>query len=248
MAEPRARGYGHCMRNKPVSPVSPRWVTLVGLVLLVAVAGAAFVDYEIVRADADAARIEAATVRAGCLYGTRAASPAERRQRHARCDRLPGPLREAARVERRWERRAPWYGFAAGAILLATTVMFVQSRRRHVASASLDSAETRRWRVATLAVRSAVGIVLWGALVYLVVDRWTSLVGATGGSTHDCHYPENDCGVLGEFAEAHPLILLLLVVAVAALPAAAISSMLGRFFASLGDPGRRQAGPPVPQH
>jgi type IV secretory pathway VirB3-like protein len=216
------------------------WLPLVGLVLLFAIAAVAFVDYEMIRADADAARIEAANARSTCLYGSPAFrppafSPAERRQRHERCDRLPGPLREADRVERRWDRRGPWYGFAAAAILLPTAAMFVRSKRRRATSPTRDPALSRPWRTATIAVRLAVGIMVWAALVYLVVDRWDQLVEATGGSTHDCHYPENDCGVLGEFAEAHPLILLSLVVAAAAIPAAAIVWFLGRLLRSLDD-------------
>jgi hypothetical protein len=213
-------------------------MTLVGLVMLVAVAAIAFVDYEMIRADADAAQANAANARVSCLYGSPAFrppafNPAERKRQHERCDRLPGPLREADRVERRWDRRGPWYGFAAAAILLPTAVMFVRSRRRRATSATLDSALSRPWRIATIAVRLAVGMMTWAVLVYLVVDRWDQLVEATGGSTHDCHYPENDCGVLGEFAAAHPLILLLLVLAATAIPAAAVTWLLGRLFRSL---------------
>jgi hypothetical protein len=212
--------------------MAPRWMTLVGLVMLVAVAAVAFVDYEIIRADADAAQANAANARVSCLYGSPAFTIAERKRRHARCDRLPGPLHERDGVERRWDRRGPWYGFAAGAILLPTAVMFVQSRRRRATSATLDPALSR-WRVATIAVRFAVGIMIWAALFYLVVDRWDEFVEATGGSTHDCHYAGNDCGVLGEFTAAHPLILLLLMLAGAAIPAAAVTWLLGRLFRSL---------------
>jgi hypothetical protein len=208
-------------------------MTLVGLVMLVAVAAVAFVDYEMIRADADAAQANAANARVNCLYGSPACTIAERRRRHERCDRLPGPLREATRVERRWDRRGPWYGFAAGAISLPTAVMFVQSRRRRATSPTRDPALSRAWRIATIAVRFAVGIMVWAALLYLVVDRWDEFVEATGGSTHDCHYPENDCGVLGEFAAAHPLILLLLVLAATGIPAAAVTWLLGRLFRSL---------------
>ena len=218
--------------------MSPRWVTLVGLVMLVVVAAVAFVDYEMIRADADAARADAGNARVRCLHGSPALrppafSPTERKRRHERCERLPGPLREASRVERRWERRGPWYAFAAAAIVLPTAVMFVQSRRRRATSATLGAALSRRWRIATIAVGLAVGIMIWSALVYLVVDRWDEFVEATGGSTHDCHYAGNDCGVLGEFAEAHPLILLSLIVAAAAIPAAAISWSFSRLFRSL---------------
>jgi hypothetical protein len=218
--------------------MSPRWVTLVGLVMLVGIAAVAFVDYELIRADADAAQASAANARVSCLYGSRAFSPpafdpAERKQRHALCARLPGPLREAERVERRWDRHGPWYGFAAAAIFLPTAVTFVQSRRRRATSATLDPALSRRWRIATIAARSAIGIMIWAALVYLVVDRWEQLVEATGGSTHDCHYAGSDCGVLGEFTEAHPLILLSLIVAAAAIPAAAIIWSFSRVFRSL---------------
>jgi type IV secretory pathway VirB3-like protein len=214
------------------------WVALVGLVVLVGIAAVAFVDYELIRADADAAQANAFNARVSCLYGSPAFrppafSPAERKRRHARCERLPGPLREADRVERRWDQRGPWYGFAAAAIFLPTAVMFVQSRRRRASSAMLDPALSRPWRIATIAVRFAVGIMIWAALVYLVVDRWDQLVEATGGSTHDCHYPENDCGVLGEFTAAHPLILLLLMLAGAGIPAAAVTRLLGRLFRSL---------------
>ena len=226
----------------------PRWMTLVGVVMLVGVAAGAFVDYELIRADAAAARDEAGTARLSCLYGKRPITLAERKRRHARCDRLPEPRREAGRVERRWDRRGPRYGVAAGAILLATAAMFVQSRRRRAAVATLEPAPSRPWRIATIAVRFAVGVVLWAALVYLVVDRWDQVVEATGGSTHDCHYVESDCGALGEFTEAHPLILLSLIVAAAAIPAAATVWLLARFFDSLRDPGGRQAGPAVPQH
>ena len=226
--------------------MSPRWVALVGLVMLVGIAAVAFVDYEMIRADAGDARIEAASARASCLYGSRASSTAERKRRHERCQRLPGPLREADRVESRWDRRGRWYGFAAAATLLPTAVMFVRSRR-HATSARLDPALSRPWRIATIAVRLAVGIMTWAALVYLVVDRWDELVEATGGSTHDCHYPENDCGVLGEFAEAHPLIVLSLIVAAAAIPAAAIVWSFNRLLRSLDrQPESRAAlGPPA---
>jgi hypothetical protein len=218
--------------------MSPRWVTLVGLVMLVVVAAVAFVDYEMIRADADAARTDAGNARVRCLHvrpalSPPAFSPAERKRRHERCERLPGPLREASRVERRWDRRGPWYGFAAAAIVLPTAVMFVQSRRRRAASPTRDPALSRPWRIATIAVGLAVGIIIWSALVYLVVDRWDEFVEATGGSTHDCHYAGNDCGVLGEFAEAHPLILLSLIVAAAAIPAAAIIWSFSRVFRSL---------------
>src|SRR5688572_10553835 len=143
-----------------------RWMTLVGVVMLFAVGGVAFVDYEMIRADADAAQANAANARVSCLYGIPAFrppafSPAERKRQHGRCDRLPGPLREADRVERRWDRRGPWYGFAAAAILLPTGVMFVQSRRRRATSATLDPALSRPWRTATIAVRLAVGFMIW---------------------------------------------------------------------------------------
>jgi hypothetical protein len=210
-----------------------RWMTLVGLVMLVAVAGVAFVDYELIRADADAARADAFNARVRCLYGSPAFTIAERKRRHERCDRLPGPVREADRVERRWDRRGPWYGFVAAAIFLPTAAMFVESKRRRATSPTRDPALSHPWRTATIAVRLAVGIMTWAALVYLVVDRWDQLVEATGGSTHDCHYAGNDCGVLGEFTEAHPLILLLLMLAGAAIPAAAVTWLLGRLFRSL---------------
>ena len=227
--------------------ISPRWVALVGLVMLVVIAAVAFVDYEMIRGDADAARASAANARVSCLHGTRALTAAERRQRHARCERLPGPLREADRVERRWDRRGPRYGFAAAAILLPTAVMFARSRRRRGTSATLDPALRRRWRTATIAVGFAFGITIWAALVYLVVDRWERLVEATGGSTHDCHLAGNDCGVLGEFTEAHPLILLSLIVAAAAIPAAAITWSFSRLFHSLDDQPESHAalGPPA---
>jgi hypothetical protein len=236
------------LRLSTIGGISPPWATLVGLVTLVGVAAVAFVDYEMIRADADAARIEADSARASCLYGTRPLTTAERRRRHARCARLPGPLREADRVERRWDRRGPRFGVAAGAIFLATALMFVQSRRRRATSPTLDPTQSRRWRIATTAVGVAVGIMTWAALVYLVVDRWEQLVQATGGSTHDCNLAGNDCGALGEFTEAHPLILLGLIVGAAAIPAAATVWLLSRFLDSLRDPARPQAGPAVPQH
>jgi hypothetical protein len=215
-------------------------------VILVGVAAVAFVDYEMTRADADAAQANAGNARVSCLYGSRAFSPAERKQRHAQCERLPGPSREADRVERRWDRRGPWYGFAAAAILLPTAVMLVQSRRRRATSATLDPALSRRWRIATIAVRFAVGIMIWAALFYLVVDSWDQLVEWTGGSSHDCHLAGNDCGVLGEFTEAHPLILLSLIVAAAAIPAAAIMWSFSRLFRSLDNQPESHAalGPP----
>jgi hypothetical protein len=213
--------------------ISP-WMALVALVMLVASTTAAFVDFEMNRAAADAARTEAGNARVACLYGSRPLTTAERKQRHARCAALPGPLREAARVKRRWNERAPWYGFAAGATLVATAAMFVQAKRRRATAGTLERPPARRWRVATIAVRVAVGLMIWSALVYLAADRWwVRLVEATGGSTHDCHYPENACGVLGEFAEAHPLILLILVVSSAAIPAAAAALLLTRVFGSL---------------
>lgn len=228
----------------------PQRVTLVGLVVLIGVAAIAFVDYEINRADANATQAKAGNARASCLYGmgSRPFTLAERKRRHERCDRLPGPLREADRVERRWDRRGPWYAVAAAAILLPTAVLFVQSRRRRATSPTRDPELSRPWRIATIAVRFAAGIMVWAALVYLVVDRWWArLVEGTGGSTHDCHYPENDCGVLGEFAEAHPLILLSLVVAAAAIPAVAIVSSVSRLFRPLDNRPESHAalGPPV---
>jgi hypothetical protein len=93
-----------------------QWMTLVGLAMLIVVAAVAFVDYEMIRADADAARADAGNARVRCLYGSPAFTIAERKRRHERCDRLPGPLRVADRVERRWDRRGPWYGFVAAAI------------------------------------------------------------------------------------------------------------------------------------
>jgi hypothetical protein len=199
-------------------------------VMLVGVVAVAFLDHEMIRADADAARAEAANARVSCLYGSRAFSPAERRQRYARCERLPGPLREAHRVQLRWDRRGPRYAFAAAAILLPTVLMVTKSRRRRATSATLDPTLSRQWRTAAIAVRSAIGILVWAALVYLVVDRWAQLVEATGGSTHDCHLRGNDCGVLGEFGQGHPLILLSLIAAAAAIPAAGVSWSLGRLF------------------
>jgi hypothetical protein len=113
--------------------------------------------------------------------------------------------------------------------------MFVQSKRRRATSPTLDPALSRRWGIATIAVRLAVGIMTCAALVYLVVDRWDRFVEATGGATHDCHYAGNDCGVLGEFTEAHPLILLSVIVAATAIPAAGVTWLLGRLFRSLDD-------------
>lgn len=217
--------------------------------MLVAIATGAFVDFELNRAAADAARTEAGNARVTCLYGSRPRTTAERKQRHARCAALPGPLREASRVKRRWNERAAWYGLAAGATLLATAAMYVQSRRRRVNAGTIERPLSRRWRVATVAVRLAVGLIIWSALVYIVADRWwVRLVEATGGSTHDCHYAENDCGVLGEFAEAHPLILLVLVASSAAIPAAAAGWLLTRFFGSLRARHGRPRGPALPQH
>lgn len=215
-----------------------RWVTLVGLVLLIAVAGVAFVDYETIRVDADAARVDAAHARASCS-SSRPANILERKRRNARCDRLPGPQRVADRVERRWDRRALWYGFAAGAILLPTAVMFVLSRRRRATSPTLDSSTSGAWRVTTIAVKFAVGIMIWLGLFYLAVDRWNEFVEATGGNTGDCGRG-SDCGALGELTEAHPLILVLLLLAAAAVPAAAITSSLGRFLRSFDDPPPEQ--------
>ena len=90
-------------------------MTLLGLVMLIAVAAVAFVDYEMVRADADAARFDAEVARANC-FGTVAPTIAERKRRNARCERIPDPVGVSKRIERRWEQRRPWYGFAAGAI------------------------------------------------------------------------------------------------------------------------------------
>jgi hypothetical protein len=216
--------------------MAQRWMTLVGLVFLIAVTAVAFVDYEITRKDADDARIDAAVARVTCrTSGGIPGGIARRQRRNALCEKLPGPLRVQDRVERRWDRRGPWYGFVAAAIFLPTAAMLVHSKRRRAISPTRDPSLSRPWRTATIAVRLAVGFTTWAALVYLVVDRWDELVEATGGSTHDCHYPENDCGVLGEFAEAHPLILLSLIVAAAAIPAAAIVWLLGRLFRSLDD-------------
>jgi hypothetical protein len=225
--------------------MAPRWVALIGFVVLIALGGVAFIDYEMIRADADAARIDAATARAGCLYGSPAFTIAERKRRHAHCERLPGPLRERDRVERRWDRRGPWYGAAAGAILLPTAVMFVQSRRRRATSATLGPSITRVWRLTTLAVRFAVGIMIWAALFYLVVDRWDDFVEATGGSTAECGRG-SDCGVLGEFTDAHPLILLVLFLAGTAMPAAAGIWLLSRLFGFLSVEPARGAAPVVP--
>lgn len=223
----------------------PRWLTLAGLVMLIAVAGVAFLDYEMIRADADAARVEAEVARAGCLYGSPAFTIAERKRRHARCESLPGPLRERDRVERRWDQRGPWYGFAAGAIVLPTALMLVQSRRRRATSAAVDPSITRAWRTTTIGVTLAVGIMVWVVLFYLVADRWNEFVEATGGTTAECG-SGSDCGVLGEFTEAHPLILLLLILAGTAIPAAAGIWLFGRLFRSMNDQPERDVAPAVP--
>ena len=97
-----------------------------------------------------------------------------------------------------------------------------------------------------MAASVALAITIWAAIVYLVVDRWRQLVQATGGSTHDCHLAGNDCGVLGEFAEAHPLILLSLILAAAAIPAAAIIWTFGHLLRSSDEPESHAAvGPPA---
>jgi hypothetical protein len=222
-------------------------LVLVAFLMLVGVAAVAFVDYEMTRADAASAGSAAANARITCLYGSRVSSPAEFERRHARCEQLPLPRQEAARVERRWDRRGPLYGFAAGAILLATAAMFVRSKRLGDPSVTHDPALSRVWRIATIAVRFAAGITIWAALVYVGMDRWEQVVEATGGSTHDCHYPENDCGVLGEFTEAHPLRVLSLIAAAAAIPAAAIIWSFSRLLRSLGNKPQSQPrlGPPM---
>jgi hypothetical protein len=215
--------------------MAQRWMTLVGLVLLIAVAAVAFVDYEITRKDADAARIDAVLARVTCrTSGGIPGSIAERQRRNARCEKLPGPLRVQDRVERRWDRRGPWYGFVAAAIFLPTAAMFVLSKRRGGTPATLDLSATGVWRVTTIAVKFAVGTLIWLGLFYLAGDRWTEFVEATGGTTGECGRGSN-CGVLGEFTEAHPVILLSLFLAGAAIPAAAIVWLLGRLFRSLDD-------------
>lgn len=228
--------------------MAPRWAAVVGVVFLAGVAAVAFADYELIRADAAAAREEAGNARIRCVYGSRPVSTAERKQRLARCARLPAPRHEAARVERRWDRRAPWYGLAAGASLLATAAMFVRARRRREVAATAGPGLSNVWAVATVGVSFAVGTTIWAALAYLVVDRWDHLVETTGGSTHDCELAGNDCGILGEFTEAHPMILLAVIVAGTGLPAAVAVWLLVRFFNSVGYRGPRQAERALPQH
>lgn len=230
--------------------VSPRWMALVGLVMLVGVSALAFVDHEIVRADATTARTKASDALGTCLYGSAAFTIADRQRRQARCASLPRPQAEAQRVERRWERRSPLYGLAASAIFLTTAVMFVQSRRRRATSAMLDSARRPAWRITTVAVSFVVGMMIWSALLYLIVNRWDGLVDrlakATGGSTHDCDLAGVECGVLGEFAYAHPTILFSLLVAASVIPAAVVTFLLARLLRSLDRrPDHPPLGPPV---
>jgi hypothetical protein len=164
------------LRSLRVGEIPPQWVVLVGLVMLFAVAAVAFVDYEMTRADAVTARSNAEIARARC-FSTSPTRIAERERRNARCERLiPVPERAADRVERRWDRRGPWYGLAAGAIFVLTALMFTLSRRRRASSAAVDASTSALWRVVTIAVEVTVGILVWSALYHLADDRWNSFV------------------------------------------------------------------------
>lgn len=233
-----------------MADVSPTWVALVGLVMLVGVSAVAFVDHEVVRADALRARTTASDALGTCLYGGAAFTITERNRRQARCETLPRPQPETQRVERRWERRSPLYGLAASAIFLTTAVMSFQSRRRRITTAKLDLARRPAWRITTVAVSFVVGIMIWSALLYLIVSRWDGLVDrlvkTTGGSTHDCDLAGVDCGVFGEFAYAHPKILFSLLVAASLIPATAVTLLLARLLGSLDRrPDPHALAPPV---
>jgi hypothetical protein len=217
---------------------APRWVALASLVMFFAAGGVAFVDYEMVRSDADAARIAAVLARVECRYSSPARIDARRRQ-NALCDRLPGPLRVQDRVERRWERRAPWYGVVAIAALLLTALTFVLSRRRRFAS---ESAPAGRWHWGTVAASSGIGVTIWAALFYLVADRWDNFVEATGGTTAECG-PGSNCGALGEFTEAHPVVLLSFMLIGTAVPAIVFAWSIGRGLRFLDLPAKR----PLPE-
>jgi hypothetical protein len=227
------------LRSSRMGEIPPRWVVLVGLVMLFALTAVAFVDYEMTRADAVTARSDAEIARARC-FSTSPASISERERRNARCERLiPVPARAADQVERRWDRRGPWYGLTAGAILVPSVLFFARSRRRRPASATVDASANAVWHVMTIAVEIAVGILVWLALYHLAKDRWTDFVQATGGSTHDCHYPAVDCGVLGEFSTTHSEFLLWLFRVGAAILSLVSVWLLSRLFRSLGDQGDR---------
>lgn len=213
---------------------------LVGLVMLFALAGAAFVDYEMIRADAEAARFDAAVARGNCIASV-APTIAERKRRSARCERIPGPVRVSRPIERRWEQRRPWYAFAAGAIFLPTALMYVLSRRRRGESATRDAARSRAWRVATVSTEFAVGIIVWAAVFHLVWDRWLDIL-ATKGPIHDCS-SGGDCDALDRLTADHPSILRLLIGVGSVIPAAASFWLLSRFFRSMDDQSYRNVTP-----
>jgi hypothetical protein len=214
-------------------------MTLVGLVMLIALTGVAFVDYEMIRADAEAARSDAEVARGNC-FGTVAPTIAERKRRNARCERIPDPVGVSKRIERRWEQRRPWYGFAAGAIFLPTALMCVLTRRRRGEAATRDAARSRAWRVVTISTELAVGMVVWAAVFYLVWDRWLDIL-AIKGPIHDCS-SGGDCDALDRLTADHPSILRFLIAVGSVIPAAAVTWPLVRLFHSLDDQrdGRRR--------
>jgi hypothetical protein len=91
-----------------------------------------------------------------------------------------------------------------------------------------------------LAVRLAGGIMMWLVLLYLAVETWDEFVEATGDTLDECD--RGRCGALGEFTDDHPLILLSLFLAGAAIPAAALTWLLGRLFHSSDDQPERRPG------
>lgn len=78
-------------------------------------------------------------------------------------------------------------------------------------------------RRVTLAV--GLSVVTWLMLVYVAIQTWEDFVEATGDTLDECD--RGRCGVLGEFTDDHPLILLLLILAGAAIPALAIGWFSG---------------------
>lgn len=80
----------------------------------------------------------------------------------------------------------------------------------------------RSWVVATVA------IAVWLGLLCLAVLTWDDFVEATGDTVDECD--RGRCGALGEFTDDHPLALLLLLTAGAAIPAVGTAWLLGRLF------------------
>lgn len=198
-----------------------------GLLLLVLVLGVALGDYVVVHASADATRDDAVRALEAC--GPPSAGVGS--SRYARCwARLGRSQRAADRTEDGWYRRRPWYALGAVGSLALTGAAVVAARRRRPATRA--DAPRRLWRAAATATMLAVGVVTWLVLLVFAVVNWDDFVEVTGDTVDECD--RGTCGALGEFTDDHELILFVLLVAGAAIPAGAIGLFLHRLFRSLG--------------